>query len=196
MAITDSNPNFTSGNLRAMKRYLQGRGINLRQTIVDGEATGVRIPVPGLKADDKIISVINFTDGNDISGYLATLNTKASLTLFSADKGLRFTARQPGVLGNEINVRARTAPDVNLPLSVEIGPWDTLNPFPGIGHPGKTLILVSLATDENGIRLNTAVNSAAAVRVAIINAMGIPAGGRGHIVDVDLTGDGSTSSRR
>lgn len=191
MAITDTILG-NSDNLRALKRYLQGRGINLRQTIVTSDAVYAadRIALPGLKSDDKIISVINWTDGNDLSGAIDDEGEAATLTVFSANKGIIFTAAKPGEEGNKIDVQARAAQGASLPLSVDIGDRDTL--LGTSGNAGRTLILVNLATDGSSVALTTGENDASKVERAIIDAMGVPAGGNGQIVTMEQTGDGTT----
>lgn len=193
MAI-DTTSRLYQDNFRAMRRYLQGRGVNLRQTIVTSSAVYAtdRIVVPGMHADDKVISVIDWTDGNDATGYLDVDGTKATLSVFATNKGINFTAVKAGPEGNKIYVKAQAAAGNSLPLSVTIGDYDTV--LGTTGHPGKTVILVELATNGAGAALTDGTNSAAKVLVAIIDAMETqPAvGGNGHIVDVALAGNGST----
>lgn len=191
MAITDTLRG-SADNVRALKRYLQGRGINLRQTIVTSDAVYAadRIALPGLKSDDKIISVINWSDGNDLTGALDDEGESATLTVFSANKGIIFTAAKPGEGGNLIYVKAAAAPGASLPLSVDIGPYDLL--IPGTGHAGKTVILVNLATNASSVALTDGSNSALKVERAVIDAMGVPPGGNGQIVTMEQTGTGAT----
>lgn len=191
MAITDVTRGYTK-NLRALRRYLQGRGVDIRETIVTSAAVYAadRITVPGMHDDDKIVSVFNMTDLVDVTGDLDDEGDAAAVTVFSANKGIIFTALKPGTEGNKIYVKAAAAPGASLPLSVDIGAYDTL--IPGTGHAGKTVILVNLATNGSSVALTDGSNSAAKVRVAILNAMEVPAGGGGRLVDVDLTGSGVT----
>lgn len=182
-------------NLRALRRYLQGRGVNQRTTVVDGVTYATdRITVPGMHSDDKVISIINLTDDVDVSGYLNVGGAKASVAVFTVNKGIVFTAVKAGLEGNKIDVEAIANPDgASSPLAVVIGDRDTLKGT--TGHPGRTLISVRLATDASNVVLTTSANSAANVLVAVIDAMETqPAvGGNGHIVDVALAGNGSTA---
>lgn len=183
MAIT-SILRGSGDNVRALKRYLQGRGINLRQTIVVSDAiyAADRITLPGLQTEDKIISVINWSDGNDVTGDLDESGESATLTVFSANKGIIFTAAKSGVEGNKIDVKALAAAGASLPLSVDITTLAT----------GRTLIQVNLATNASSVALTDGSNSALKVERAIIDAMGVPAGGNGQIVTMAQTGSGVT----
>ena len=113
-AITTASRKYTD-NLRKMRRYLQGRGVNIRETIVAGVSDvfpygDVRIVVPGLHADDVIVSVLNMTDLVDATGYLdatvaqgpaaATLTTNLAGDL----NDVRYDARERGADGNNITV--------------------------------------------------------------------------------------------
>ncbi len=71
MGIETASRRYTD-NLRRKRRFLQGRGVNLRETIVLSGAVYVddRIVVPGLHDDDDIVSVLNMTDLVDVTGYL------------------------------------------------------------------------------------------------------------------------------
>lgn len=190
MAITDITRGYTK-NLAALRRFLTGRGVNQRSTIVTSAAVYAadRIVFPGLHDGDGIASLINVTDQVDVLGTLDILGDPAVLTQFSANKGIIFTAVQPGPDGNKLYVMAQAAPAVDgvnsQPLGVEIGPHATL--------AGRTTIKVNLATDSSGVALTTSVNSALLVERAILTAMNIPAGGNGHIVTMDQTGSGVTA---
>jgi hypothetical protein len=190
MAITDESRRYAD-NLRRKRRYLQGRGVNLRETIVLSDAVYVddRIVVPGLHDDDDIISVLNMTDLVDVTGYLDDAGEFATIDIFTVNKGIRFTALRVGAGGNKIAIKAAADPAVSQPLSVDIGDYDTL--FGTTGNPGKTGILVNLATDAAGVALVSAVNSAANVFVAIIDAQEATIGSA--VVDLALLGTGATA---
>jgi hypothetical protein len=182
-----------SDNFRRKRRYLQGRGVNLRETIVVGSpyedrAAGSRIAVPGLHTDDDIISVINMDDLVDVTGYLDLGSVAASLAVFSTNKGLVFTALQKGADGNLLYVKAAADPVASAPLSVTIGPYDAV--LGTTGNGGKTVILVNLATNGSGVALTDGTNDAALVRAAILNAQQAMHGE--NFVDVALAGDGTT----
>lgn len=189
MAIDTASVAYTE-NLKKLRRFLQGRGVNLRNTIVASDAVYAadRVVVPGLHDDDAIISVLNLTDLVDATGYLDIEGDRATVTVFTVNKGIVFTAVQPGPDGNKINVQARAALGNSLPLSVQIGPRDSI--LGTTGHAGETLIMVNLATDSGGSALTDGSNDAILVKAAIEDAQGHPAQER--IVDMELTGDGST----
>jgi hypothetical protein len=184
-----------SDNFRRKRRYLQGRGVNLRETIVVGSpyedrAAGSRIAVPGLRSDDDVVSVINMDDLVDVTGYLDLGSLAASKTIpdTSANKDITFTALQKGSDGNLIYVKAAAAPEANAPLSVTIGAYDAV--LGTTGNAGKTAILVNLATGSNGAALTTGANDAGLVRAAVLAAQEAMVGEA--IVDVALDGDGTT----
>jgi len=188
MTLETGSRGYTQ-NLRKFRRYLQGRGVNLRETIVSANAyADVRITVPGLHDDDAIISVINMTDMLDVTGYLDNGGEFATVDIFSTNKGIRFTALKAGTEGNKIYVKAAAAPGNSLPLSVAIGAYDVI--LGTTGNPGKTAILVSLATNSSGVALTTGENDASLVFAAIIDAQEQMIGDA--IVDLALLGDGTT----
>lgn len=193
MAITATSRLYQD-NLRKMRRYLQGRGVNLRQTIVDGVVyADERITVPGMHADDVVIGVMNLSDLNDATGYLDDGQAKASLKLYSgvSNKEITVTALRKGTEGNKIYVKVAAAPGNSLPLSVTIGAYDTV--LATTGHPGKTAILVNLATNVSGVALTDGTNSAKKVAEAIVNAQSFPIGDA--IVDaVASNGSGSVDA--
>jgi hypothetical protein len=181
-----------SDNLRYFRRYLQGRGVNLRMTVVDPSpypyASGDRIAVPGLHSDDRIVSVIDVTDMTDVTGRLDDGDKQAVLTVFSANKGIKFTAIKAGTEGNKINVVAAAAAGDSLPLSVVIGSRDQV--LGTTGHPGQTVIQVNLATDGAGAVSAVGDNKASLVMAAILDAQEAMIGDA--IVDLALTGSGVT----
>lgn len=180
-------------NLRYFRRSLQGRGVNLRMTVIDpapyAYSIGSRLTVPGLHSDDRIVSVIDLTDDTDVTGRLDDGDKQAALTVFSANKGIIFTAIKAGLEGNKIDVVAAAAAGNSLPLSVVIGPRDVV--LGTTGHNGRTVIQVNLATDASGVALTTSVNSASLVLAAILDAQEALIGDA--IVDLALTGSGVTA---
>lgn len=194
MAITDVSRKYID-NFRYFRRFLQGRGVNLRMTIAAGDPvtpvspyTDERIAVPGLHSDDRVIAVFNMTDLVDVTGYLDDGAKKATLDVFSTNKGITFTARQKGTLGNKINVVAAAAAGNSLPLSVVIGGRDAV--LGTTGHPGETVIQVNLATNSSGVALTDGSNSAQLVMAAVDLAQSHPA--QEVIVDMVLDGNGTT----
>ena len=196
MAISATSRKY-SDNFRAMRRFLQGRGVNLRMTIVDAEPADPyideRVVVPGLHSDDKVIAVLNLTDLNDATGYLDDGAVAASHEFGSLDSRFTVTALKKGLGGNMIALKAVTGSGISSPLTVQIGDRDTL--FGETGHAGWTGILVTLATNGAGTLDTTdndasAPNSAQSVRVAILNAQDHPM--QESIVDVTIdNGDGT-----
>jgi len=154
-----------SDNLRRFRRYLQGHGINFRETIITGAASG-RLAVPGLHDDDPVVSVFNMTDINDATGYLDVAGAKAQLVLATSPNGMTFTARVPGTEGNKIYLKAAAAPGNSLPLSVDAGAYDDV--LGTTGNPGKTAILINLATNSSGVALTDGTNDQELVRAAIL----------------------------
>lgn len=144
-------------NLRYFRRWLQGRGVNIRETLVTVDAyADVRIVVPGLHDDDKVISVLNMTDLVDVTGDLDDGATAASRVI----QNLTFTALAKGLEGNKIGVAAwqglsayNATDRISAPLSVKFS--------------GET-ITVYLATDGSGVALTDGSNSATKVRNAIL----------------------------
>lgn len=186
MAIGTPSRKYTD-NLRKKKRFLQGKGVNLRETIVTGSVYAEdRITVPGLHDDDPIISVIDMDDVDDVTGYLDDDGDEALLDVFSGNKGITFTARKGGAAGNKVYVKAAADPSPSAPLSVVIGAYDVV--LGTTGNPGKTAILVNLATDSGGVALTTSVNSAANVRAAVLDNQAAA-----KVVDAALDGTGATA---
>jgi hypothetical protein len=161
MTIATQSVKF-SNNLRKMRRYLQGRGVNVRMTMIDTSADSPytadsRLAVPGLHSDDVIIGLINWSDGVDITGYLDDGAKAASRTI----QNLTITALDKGVEGNRIGVLAtildaQGAARISADLSVEF--------------LGET-ITVRLATDGTGTAntVSSGPNSATNVRDAILD---------------------------
>ncbi len=192
MGIETASRRYTD-NLRRKRRFLQGRGVNLRETIVLSGAVYVddRIVVPGLHDDDDIVSVLNMTDLVDVTGYLDDAGEFATVAFFgTGNKGVRFTALRAGALGNKLYVKSIAAPGVSLPLSVQIGDYNTLLGIDVAANHGKTLILVNLATDGAGAVLADGSNTAKKVLAAVDVAQ--EAGFGDAIVDVSLPGTGAT----
>jgi len=186
MTITAASRLY-SDNLRRLRRHLNGRGVNIRETIVVGEVyAGDRIVVPGLHDDDAIVSVLNMTDLVDATGYLDVGGEAATADVFATNKGVRFTARRAGEDGNKIAVKAAADPDESAPLSVVVGQYDTV--FGTSGNPGKTGILVNLATDSDGNALTSSANSAANVRAAVLQNQDAA-----KLVEAELLGTGATA---
>jgi hypothetical protein len=161
-----------SDNLRYFRRWLQGKGVNLRETIVSVDAyADVRITVPGLHDDDRIVSVLNLTDGVDVTGDLDDDGVQASREYGSSDARFTVTALKGGSQGNHIALKAAAGTGISSPLTVTFGDRDAL--FGTTGHPGDTGILVTLATNTGGTLDTTdpdGPNSAKNVRVAILDA--------------------------
>lgn len=194
MAITDISRKY-SDNFRYFRRWLQGRGVNLRMTMVPGDPvspvspyTDERIAVPGLHSDDRVIAVFNMSDLVDVTGYLDDGAKKASVDVFTGNKGITFTARLKGTGGNAIDVVAAAAVGNSLPLAVKIGDRDLI--LGTTGHPGRTVIQVALATDGSGVALTDGSNSAQLVMDAVDVAQSHPA--QEVIVDMVLDGTGAT----
>lgn len=164
----DTTSRRYSDNLRAHRRFLQGRGVNFRKTIIDGGAVG-RLPVPGLHDDDKVISVFNMTDLNDATGYLDDNGDKAQLVT-PGPNVMTFTARKPGIEGNNIYIQAAAAPGNDLPLTVDVLPYLT----------AKTRVLINLATGPTGVALTDGSNDLELVRAAIFANVDAE-----RIIDVD-----------
>jgi hypothetical protein len=181
MAIDTASRSYID-NFRRLRRSLQGRGVNLRETIVASTAVYAtdRIVVPGLHSGDAIVKVLNLTDIVDASGYLDVGGEFALLDVFSADKGITFTAKKAGAAGNNLYIKAAAAAGASLPLSVTVAPHATL--------AGKTTITVNLATDASSVALTTSANSAANVLVAVRQAQDAI-----KLVDGVLDGTGATA---
>lgn len=177
-------------NLRYFRRSLQGRGVNIRMTIVDPQSpyapyeAGNRIAVPGLHSDDRIIAVLDLVGLMDNTGDLATGDATASHEYQSSDARFNVAALKAGTEGNNIYVQVDRKRDqkeavlVSQPLSVDFGPYDVVLQRNGVdvdstGHSKKSMILVMLATDSTGTADTVdpnGPNSAKNVRAAILDA--------------------------
>lgn len=181
MSIISETSRLYRDNLRRKRRSLQGRGVNLRETIITGSVYAAdRLIVPGLHDDDTIISVLDLTDLNDATGYLDVAGETAVLDVFTGDKGITFTARKPGEAGNDLYVQAAADPGASAPLSVTV-----------VQHPSVSdgvVVLVNLATDSSGVALTTSDNSAANVREVVLETQAAA-----KLVDAVLDGTGATA---
>jgi hypothetical protein len=117
-------------NFRKHRRVLQGRGVNLRETFVDGVSDAypygtTRITVPGLHSDDAIVSVLNWTGGTDLTGYLdddfdqgpAVAKYASAFTDAYADGNFRLVAKAAGADGNDITIALTPGAEFGVAVS-------------------------------------------------------------------------------
>lgn len=117
-------------NFRKHRRVLQGRGVNLRETIVDGVSDPYpygtsRVTVPGLHSDDAIVSVLNMTDLTDLTGYLDDdFDQGPAFAAFAsasadpyADGNFRLVARAAGADGNSITIALTAGAELGVAVA-------------------------------------------------------------------------------
>lgn len=164
-------------NFRKERRRLQGGGVNLRQTIVTAGAFDVyedatTIPVPALKAEDTLISVLDLTDLTDIGDdVVRALAAELTTSLTGANNDLVYTARKAGEAGNDIYVEYVDPGTADAVLSVAVSNEVILGAL-------RALITVNLATDGSSVITSTA----AEVRAAVLQQADAP----GHPLAADL----------
>lgn len=163
---------LTTDNFRKLRRYLQGAGVNFRETIVTGKDNdpdiGTRTPVAGLKDDDGLVSIINLTDNADQGSDLA-MEKAYSVSIFATNKGVKYTGRKAGDNSIYIKYAANTSGNDGH-VAVTVAPYLV----------GKTLITVELST-------TAAKNTAALVQVNVLENQDAA-----KIVDAALVGTGAT----
>lgn len=162
-----------SDNVRKFRRQIQGRGINIRETLVAG-VNATRLPIANLKDDDAITKFLNMTDLLDASADIA-MELDASVTLFTTNKAVKYTARKPGVAGpgtDEVRIKYTDTNVADDPLVVTVTRDGLI-----------VLIDVQLAQSSSAVITTTAAEA----RVAVLQH---PEASK--LVDAALVGTGAT----
>lgn len=180
-------------NFRALRRFLQGKGVNLRENFATVDVySGVAIP--GMDKDDIIISVLNMTDLTDVGSQINRA-VKASREFGSANSRITFTARVAGASGNKIRVsyvndQVQFESGVAQPAIVNVVNTES-------GGVIYTDIVVHMALNTSGTvdtTDTTGGNTANAIRAAVLTQADAPGHPRAaDIVDVTIAnGSGVT----
>lgn len=169
---------ITTDNLRKFRRYLQGRGVNVRKALVDGangSGSPVRVAIPNLKDDDAITSFIDLTTPADASAAIA-MEKNANVSVFATTKGVKYTSRLPGVAGpgaTEVRIKYTDTNVADDPLVVTVE------------NQAGGIVLIDVQLEQNSSAV--IVTTAAEARAAVLQNQDAA-----KIVDAALVGDGTT----
>jgi hypothetical protein len=173
-------------NFRKHRRFVQGRGVNLHETLVDGVSDPYpygtsRIAVPGLYADDAIVSVLNMTGLTDLTGYLdddfdqgpAVAKYVSAFTDAYADGNFRLVAKTAGADGNSITI-ALTAGGTF-----------------GVAVAGTDIVVTYVAGETTAQDVVDGINAdadASALVIASLSSLDDPDGIVDNLAEANLTG--------
>ena len=179
-----------TNNIRKLRRILQGKGINLRETIADADAYSA-VSVPNLRADDIIVSVLDMQDLVDVGAQI-NLAVAASREYGSSNARITFTAREAGAKGNLIKVAY-----VNDQVQSDAGFAQPIKVTVDNNADGTVTINVHLALNTSGMVDTTTPsgpNSANAVREAVLQQADAPGHPRAaDLVDVTIANGSGVS---
>lgn len=173
-------------NFRKHRRVLQGRGVNLRETLVDGVSDPYpygtsRVTVPGLHSDDAIVSVLNMTGLTDLTGYLDDdFDQGPALAKFVsvfadayADGNFRLVAKAIGADGNSITIALTPGAEF------------------GVAATGADIVVTYVAGETTAQDVVDGINAdadASALVVASVSSMNDPDGIVDNLAETNLSG--------
>lgn len=80
--------------LRDIRARLTGAGVELRVAVASGAAQGVNIPIPGIRAADVLVAVLELQPPTATTGGLIVANRAAGATVL--DNAIRLNANTTG----------------------------------------------------------------------------------------------------
>lgn len=114
----------TNDNLRKFRRSMAGRGVNIREAIVDGASAGLDVLVANLGGQDVITAAQNVTTPADLT---LAMSRVAFTTFFAANKLFRVTMNRATQGGSKMWILvaaaeedAETSVEVRAPSAAEL----------------------------------------------------------------------------